>query len=99
VSLWLRIVGWWYWLRWWTPEGKAKRALHCHGRCVYYYLRLIGIEDDLAEELIQQAFLALHHAYAEGRSIEDPGRFAIDYARAAVNGGRIDEASKRGNVC
>jgi hypothetical protein len=94
-----RLVLWWYLVRWWTPEAKAMRAFRQHSECVYCWLALAGYEDDLADELIQQAFLALHLEYATGRSIADPRTFAIDYARSAVNGCTIDEASKRANVC
>lgn len=74
------------------------RAFRQYSECVYCWLALAGYEDDLAEELIQQAFLALHLEYAEGRSIADPRRFAIDFALATVNGSTIDETAERANV-
>jgi hypothetical protein len=82
-----RLVWWWYQLRWWSPEAKAIRAFRQYRGCVYCWLALAGYEDDLAEELIQQAFLALHLEYVAGRSIADPRKFAIDFARQHLRDG------------
>jgi hypothetical protein len=76
-----RLVWWWYQLRWWSPEAKASRAFRRYAECVWCHLVLAGVEDDLAEELIQQAFLALYLEYVAGRSIVDARKFAIDFVR------------------
>jgi hypothetical protein len=79
---------WWcrtYPLRWWSPEARAGRAFRRYGGCVYCELVFAGVRDEAAiEDLIQQAFLALHLEYVAGRSIEDVRKFAIDFARAAT---------------
>lgn len=70
----LRVGNWWR-LRWWSPNAKAMRAFERHAHVAYRRLRRHGVDDDAAEDAIQQAFLALRDQYAAGRRIADVPRY------------------------
>jgi hypothetical protein len=74
---------WWasYPLRWWSPEAKTNRARYRYREEIYLALLLDGCDSDAAKDLIDDAFLRLHREYQAGRSITDPRRFAIEFAR------------------
>jgi hypothetical protein len=93
-----QLLWWWYRIRWWTPEGKACRALRLHGRAVYCDLRRQGIGEEQAEEATLLAFEVLHQQYRLGAKPVHVREVALIVARAAANGSRIDEAAERANA-
>lgn len=73
-GLWLRIA-------WWTPEGRADRALRRHSaRVARTVARLSQAPQSDVEEAVQQAFLALHRRYVRGRHVENVRMWAACYA-------------------
>jgi hypothetical protein len=81
---------WWqatYRLRWWSPEARADRARDRYRDEVDAHLMALGCHEDIAAQLTDRAFLALHRAYQAGRSIDDPRKFAINFA--CRNCGRV----------
>jgi hypothetical protein len=79
-----KVLGWWYRIRWWTPEGQACRALRLHGRAVYCELRRQGIGEAQAEEATLLAFEVLHQQYRLGARPRQVREVVMIVARAAA---------------
>lgn len=83
-----RFLWLWYWLQWWTPEGKTCRAFHRHSRAVYCDLRRRGIDEAHAEEVTLLAFEVLHQQYRIGATHRHVREVAMIVARAVAGNRR-----------
>jgi hypothetical protein len=79
-----KVLGWWYRLRWWTPEGKAYRACQRYGAAVYERLRRDGVDDARAEEATLLAFEVLHQQYRVGARPKQVREVVMIVARTAA---------------